>query len=313
MVKQWIRKSILLRKSFLQLKKIQIALMDEKKWAAKVYKKNTGYDIDLENPKTLNEKIVWLKVNYFQEHSVQCCDKYLIHGYLKEKLGYDYAPELLYVTRSPKDLSMNKIRKFPCIIKVSNGSGSNLIVKDRDSYTDAWLKKYFRRQVISSNLHTVISREHQYFEKNPYIVVEELLQDAHGRIPDDYKFLYINGELQFIYCSVDRLNANVRQIYDPDWNRLHFIWVRDADKKTYDRYEASASIPKPENYEEMLRLSAELAQDFPLVRIDFYNLAGKLYIGEITLYHGSGNDRFYPEKYDRLYGEKLKLPKADRS
>lgn len=312
MVRDMIKKSIIGRKIILIVKKIQIGLMGEKKWVSKNYESIIGKSINIDDPKTLNEKIVWLKVNYIQNNYRQCCDKYLLHRYLKERLGTDYAPKLLFVTKDPEQLTLDKINEFPCIIKVSNGSGSNLIVHNKSEFTDDYIRKFFKKEVFSACYHTIVSREHQYVDKKPYIVVEQLLQDSEGNIPNDYKFLYINGKLQFIYCSVDRLGANVRQVYDKDWNRLHFIWVKNANETLFKKYDESESIERPRFYEEMVKVSYELAKDFPLVRIDFYETEQRIYIGEITLHHGSGTDKFYPDKYDAFYGEKFVLPKANR-
>ena len=86
----------------------------------------------------------------------------------------------------------------------------------------------------------------------------------------DYKFIYLNGKLEFIYCSVDRLGSNVRQIYDKQWNRLHFIWVSGANKELFSKYENSNNISKPVCFEKMCDISSRIAEDFPLVRVDFY-------------------------------------------
>ena len=209
-------------------------------------------------------------------------------------------------------IEYSNISKFPCIIKVSSGSGANLIVRDKDQYTEEYIQKLLKKYIIYSKIHARTTLEHQYIIDNPYIVVEELLNDGKGGIPNDYKFLYINGELSYIYCSVDRLGANVRQVYDENWNRLHFIWVEGADKKKFDRSEQSKSIPKPVNFELMKDLSGKLAKDYPLVRIDFYETGTQIYIGEITLHHGSGHDKFYPVSFDDYYGRMLNLPNPNR-
>lgn len=293
-------------------KGVYIKLFGEERWAVRRFIKTQGKRPNFSNPHTMNEKMAWLKINYSEPFHIKACDKYLVHDYLKDKLGKDYAPELFFVTQDPSELKIENIKKFPCIIKVSNGSGSNLIVNTPDQYTDEYLQAFFKDQIIVSNAHAVSSLEHQYLKKNPYIVVERLLSDGKGGIPNDYKFLYINGKLEFIYCSVDRLGANVRQVYDKNWKRLHFIWVAGADEKMFKYYESSESIEKPVGFDEMFRLSQKIAEDFPMVRVDFYEENENVYIGEITLHHGSAGDKFYPEKYDEYYGNKLVLPRANR-
>lgn len=298
---------------FLLLKKIQLFILGEKRIETRNFKKSNGYNLNLDDPKTLNEKTSWLKLFFLKDYYYQCCDKYRIHEYLIDKLGYDYAPRLYFVTQNPNELNFSNITVFPCIIKVSNGSGSNLIIHSKEQYTEEFIQSFFKKHLLLSELHTLKTLEHQYETGEQFIVVEELLQDSKGGIPNDYKFLYINGELEFIYCSVDRLGANVRQVYDKDWNRLHFIWVENANKDIFEKYDSSSSIPKPNNFDEMQKISSILAADFPLVRIDFYETEKTIYIGEITLHHGSGHDRFYPESFDLLYGKKLSLPNRNRS
>lgn len=294
------------------VKKLYNYIIGEENIESKNFEAANGYKLNLLQPKTLNEKTAWLKLYYLQDFYYKCCDKYMIHTYLKEKLGRDYAPDLYFATKNPSDLNYKNITKFPCIIKVSNGSGSNLIVNSKDQYPEAYLQQFFKKHIYISELHTLKTFEHQYETGKPYIVVEKLLQDKNNGIPNDYKFLFINGNLEFVYCSVDRLGANVRQVYDKDWNRLHFIWVENADDEKFKKFDGSKSIPKPKHFSEMLEISRELAMDFPLVRIDFYETEDDIYIGEITLHHGSGHDKFYPMEYDSFYGDKLELPERNR-
>jgi hypothetical protein len=307
-----IKNILLVRKIQYLYDGIRIFVMGENNWVKKIYYKMIGKKLDLQNPKTLNEKISWLKLNYMEDFYVECCDKYLLHNYLIKKLGRDYAPKLLFASKDIGEFDLDKIESFPCIMKTSNGSGSNLIIWNKEQYTNKYLRHYFKREVILSNRHAMTSCEHQYLKSNPFIIVEELLQDKNGGIPNDYKFVCINGRLEFIYCSVDRLGTNVRHVYDKEWNRLHFIWVANADKDKFDRYDSSPSIEKPRHYSEMIGMAEKIAKDFPMVRVDFYETDQNVYIGEITLHHGSGCDSFYPDCFDLTYGQKLELPKANR-
>lgn len=310
--KNKIRKNELSRKVIRHFRLFLLLILGEERYESIRFKKAVGYSPNFKNPMTLNEKIAWLKIHYFKDYFRLACDKYLIREFLKKTIGHDYAPYLIYVTKNPKDLNFKNITEFPCIIKTSNGSGSNIIVSSKDQYSEVFLQKHFISEIKKSNLHAKLTLEHQYVTKDPYIVVERLLHDNNGGIPNDYKFLCINGNIEFIYCSVDRLGANVRQIYDIDWNRLHFIWVAGADEQTFNLYEKSEAIPVPQNFEKMKSIAKEISKLFPLVRVDFYDAKEGLFIGEITLHHGAGHDAFFPDYFDEYYGKKLKLPIKNR-
>lgn len=311
-IKKFLLDSVPFLKAYNRFLKLLISIEGEERWETRRFFRFHSYKPNFKEPKTLNEKIAWLKLNYLQPFYINCCDKYLVHQYLIDNLGKDYAPPLVFVTQNPKDLTFENIKEFPCIIKTSNGSGTNLIVQNKEQYSERYLQKLFSKYLVNSDIHTTISREHQYDIEKGYIVVESLLKDENGGIPNDYKFQYINGELEFIYCSVDRLGSNVRHVYDKDWNRLHFIWVAGADENLFKKYDNSPSIPIPDHFNEMKMLAEKLAKDFPLVRIDFYETPETIYIGEITLHHGSAHDSFYPPNYDIWYGNKLKLPQKNR-
>jgi len=288
-----------------------IKLLGVKNTVKLKFKSRLGYKLDLSSPKTFNEKIQWLKMYYFEDFYLQSCDKYLIRDYIKSIIGFDCCPPVLFVSKKVEDFSIDKIQLFPCILKISNGSGQNLIIYYKKKYTDKTLRKMIKKMIYEANTHARYGCEPQYLKKDPYIIVEQLLLDKEGRLPNDYKLFFFNGRLEFIYCSVDRLGGNYRQLYDEDWNRLDFLLLEDSNVDKYERNKNSNSIPQPESFSEMKDIGATLSKNFPLVRIDFYDVDGKLYLGEITLHHGSGHDMFYPREYDLLYGEKLNLPKQN--
>jgi len=133
--------------------------------------------------------------------------------------------------------------------------------------------------------------------------------DKKGKLPNDYKLNYFNGKLEFVYCSVDREGGNHRNIYTPDWKPLPFSWVNAEDHRS-DLI--GPIIKKPASFDRMVEIGNEIAKKFDLVRVDFYDVDGKLYYGEITLHHGGGFDTFKPKKFDLIYGKKLKLSKKGK-
>jgi hypothetical protein len=139
-------------------------------------------------------------------------------------------------------------------------------------------------------------------------VVEKLLVTKDGKIPNDYKINCFHGEIGFIYVSVDREGKNKRNIYDKNWNPLHFTW--GAKSKEVDKIRGEEIAP-PDSLAEMIRLAKQLSKDFPYVRVDFYDVDGRIYFGEITQHHGGGGDNMRPFEWDEKFGAMIQLPKPN--
>jgi len=275
------------------------------------FKRVFGKELDLKNPQTLNEKIQWLKLYDHRDYHVECADKYLVRNFLLKKFGKDVEEHLiplLFETQNWKDVTMDAIPDVPCIVKPTHTSGDYQIIKNKNevdikllrSECRYWLNiDYYRR-----------SGEWQYKNAPRRIIIEQLLQCKDGHIPNDYKLHYINGNLQFIYCSIGRETINIRKIYDADWKPVPFTWLpvtKDSSCTLGD------DIPRPATFDLMKHYADEIAKMFDYVRVDFYDVDGKMYFGEITLHHGGGLDVFSPSEYDLIYGQKLRLSRFDRS
>ena len=264
-----------------------------------------GRPLNLQNPDTLNAKIHWLKLYCREDFHTIVADKYAARKWLADRFGEEYLVPLLYQTDDYRNVNPDNIPHEPCIIKSNNGCGDYHIIRDFSDYTNEDWKE------IQNDCHIWLSKnlfykgqEWQYKNMKPCIIVERLLQTKDGKVPNDYKLNYFNGKLEFVYCSVDREGGNYRNIYDADWNPLYFHWV---PKRSYREGLRGPEIEAPSTFEKMKEIGAEIAKLFKYVRVDFYDVDGKLYYGEITLHHGSGADKFYPEEYDFIYGEKLKI------
>lgn len=269
-----------------------------KKWR----KSDIGYPLDINNPHTLNEKIQWLKLNERKDFHTICADKLTARQYWVDKVGIsDYLVPLLYQTYDWKDITTDILPDEPFVIKCSSGSDCYRIIHDKNEVNIKSLRNDCRRW-LSINYY-LVSQEWQYKNNKPAIIIEKLLLDKNGRIPNDYKFHYMNGKLAFIYCAVDREGANYRSVYSPDWEIMDVEWVSSNSHKGA----IGAAITKPYNFDEMLRIASLVAKDFKYVRVDFYEVDKKLYYGEITLHHGSGFDVFVPEEWDTKFGEMLEL------
>lgn len=262
-----------------------------------------GYKVNWENPQTLNEKIQWLKVYGYKSFHTICADKYRMREYLTKKFGNDlYQIPVLFVTDNWKDITMDKIPNEPCVIKANHTQGDVVVVRNKQSLDIKRLRSecrwWLKRTIYPYSL------EPQYKNIKPLIIIEKLLLTKDGYIPNDYKLHYINGELQFVYCSIGRETINKRNIYDSNWQPLMFTWSEKYKDPSTLR---GPEIPEPATFGKMKELAGEIAKDFKYVRVDFYDVDGELFFGEITLHHGSGYDVFVPKEFDMFYGNKLKI------
>lgn len=265
-------------------------------WLCKMHK-----EIDLDNPKTLNEKLQWIKLNDKRKEYVLYADKYRVRDYIKDKFGEEYLIPLLHHTDRCEDIRIENMPDEHFAIKTNCWSGDVKIIRDKNKVNYFEIREEYNK-IFNSDFAKVCG-EWWYSEIKPEIVVEKLLEMEDGKLPNDYKLHFIGGKLEFVYCAIDREGENYRKIYSPQWEPLPFAWNGTATPME----EQKKDIPRPKFYDQMVSMGAEVAKDLPYVRVDFYETENQLYFGEITISHGGGFDYFIPSEYDLIYGEKLSL------
>jgi|SRR5690554_3357767 len=281
-------------------------LREDRFYISENYKKIFGKDVDLEAPKTLNEKIQWYKLNFKHPLIVQCSDKYAVRDYVAQTIGEEYLVPLCFHTRDYKQVIPENMPDFPIIIKANHTAGTNHIVKDKNRVNWKTIQTDCRWWLNLN--YSYMQKEWQYGKIKPRIVVEKLLTDANGQVPSDYKLHFMNGKFEFLQVDIDRFSSHKRNIYDKDWNLLPFTWsVLDENKKPV--WDNGRTIERPKNLELLIELGERLAKPFPYVRVDFYYLDDLIYFGELTFHHGGGYEHFTPDKWDLYYGNKIPLIK----
>ncbi len=270
-------------------------LVPEKIFLAKTFEKKLGYPLNLENPKTLNEKIQWLKLNDRKPLHTLCADKFAVREHIKRHIGEQYLVPLLQHTDSPLDIVPSTLPGFPFVIKTNHSNGGVTIVRDKSQI--AWERVQEQLQESMKNNFYYQTKEWQYKHIEPRILVEKLLLDHHSQIPFDYKIHCFNGKVVFIQVDIDRYIDHKRNLYDSDWNFIDCRWV----------YDNGAPLEAPKMLGEMQMLAETLAKDFRYVRVDFYCIDSQIFFGELTFHPQSGFGAFYPEKWDRIFGDKLIL------
>ena len=254
--------------------------------------------LNLKEPKRYTEKLQWYKLYYRNDKMPICVDKYMVREYIEEKGLSDILVRLYAVYESPDELDFAALPdKF--VLKTTNGSGTNIICRDKSEWNEEELKKkikgFFKQSSASAG------REWAYAKGKPRVIVEELLEDSStsdGSICD-YKFLCFGGKPEYVVYDVDRFTNHKRNIYDTSWTDLHV----ESDCPC-----SSEEYLKPKNLDKMLEIARILSEDFPAVRVDLYNINGKIYFGELTFFPWSGYVQYTPDSFDFEMGKKFVLP-----
>lgn len=262
-----------------------------------LFKKYTGYRLNLNNPQTFNEKLQWLKLNYQNPLMTTCADKVAVRDYIAKKIGSKYLIPCLGVWDNPDDIDFDKLPdKF--VLKVNWGSGQNIIVKDKSKLNIAETRQKLSEWMRPESNHYFAFFEWCYKDIKPKIIAEKYIEQMDGRLLD-YKIFCNNGSPNFLFVAIDRDTDLRFNFYDIDFHKLPF-------KQHYDN--SDKNINQPKFFDKMLCISRILAKDFIHCRVDFYILGNKLYFGEITFYHFAGLERFDPPIWDKKLGDLLILP-----
>lgn len=269
-----------------------------KKIVDKIYAKKFHKKINYSNPITFNEKLNYLKFNWYDQRCFACVDKYLVRDYVKSK-GLDFLLNDIYnVYDKAEDINIDDLPdKF--VLKTTHDSGMHLIICNGNKNTINWTtKKKKLNRWLKSN-YCFSGGEWPYYNKHPRIVCEKFLEDKKNSELLDYKFFCFSGEPKFIFFASDRNHEVKSDFYDLDWNLLPFRWEYEPSGKKY---------PKPLRLKEMIEYSRILSDGFPFVRVDFYEVDGNVVFGELTFFHGGGFGPFYPQSIDEQLGKFITLP-----
>lgn len=262
------------------------------------YEYYTGKKIDISNPIEFNQKLQWLKVFYKPSILTQLVDKYEVRSYVEEKVGPQYLNKLIGVYYNSRDVDFEALpAKF--VLKGAHGYNFNLLVPDK-SKLNKLKAKYLFRKWMSKNHYYRGGLEWAYKNVVPKIVAEEFLEEEGKDSISDYKYFCFAGEPKFIQVDLDRKSGHVRSYVDLEWKKIAFTTIGIED------YKGEVKIPK--NSVEMENVARTLAADFPFVRVDLYNLDGRIIFGEMTFYPTDGRMDFAPDNYNTIIGDYLQLP-----
>lgn len=255
--------------------------------------------LHLDNPKTFNEKLQWLKLYGYKPIYTQMVDKYAVRQIVSDFIGGGYLIPLLGVYDSFDEIDFDKLpNQF--VLKATHDSGSVVICKDKKTFDFEKARKKLTRALKYNYFWA--SREMPYKDVKPRIIAEEYMAELGDISLVDYKFWVFNGETKLVFVASDRFGVDGARFdfLDLDFNNLNFGSV--GHKRAGDK------LQKPDNWEEMKLLIKKLAfDDIPFVRIDLYSIKDKIYFGEYTFFHDGGVVAFEPKEWDRKLGDMINL------
>ena len=260
--------------------------------------KKVGYQLNLKNPKSFNEKIIWKKINDRNPLLPITSDKYKVRSYLKEVLGEEKAKEisipLLYVTDQPETIPFERLPS-DFIVKPTHASGLNIIVEN-GNFDKKKIIKTCRRWLKTP--YGLEKLEWAYQPIKRKIMIEKLLREDDGNIPNNFMFFMFHGKCKLVLVDFYVMDTLSGSYFDEKWN---FLSVKKATRPQ------GPKIKKPKSYKIMLELAEKLSEAFDYVRVDLYDLNGKIYFGELTHYPTSGMTKFETPSFDFELGKYWKI------
>lgn len=267
------------------------------------YKIILGRWPNIKKPLRFTEWIQWYKAYYRDPQMLNCVDKFEVRNYVISKDCKDYLNKIYQLCKNAEEINFEILPQKFVIKTTSGGSGDNvLIIKDKSTINttdiinkvNSWLKKNY----------SDTSREWAYSKAayNPRIIVEQYLENSYessnpNKNPTtellDYKFYCFNGQPFVCQLISGRYTEEHIDFYDLNWKRLNGVIGLNQKAKN-----SPHSHRKPKNLNMMIEVAKKLSEDFPFVRVDLYNIDGKIYFGELTFYPGSGYGSFVPDSFD---------------
>lgn len=273
-------------------------------WYVKMrYRLYVGKKLNLDNPQTYNEKLCWQKVYDHNPLYTTMVDKFAAKDYVAKIIGEQYIIPTIGYWDKPEDIEWDRLPD-QFVLKTTHDSGGVIVVKDKGKLNREKAIRKLNRCLKSDNY--AVTREWPYKNVRRRVIAEQYMEDTKTGELRDYKFFSFDGEVKALFISQDRGKAGEEvkfDYFDADFNYLDIHQYHDAGKSTPE---------KPVCFEEMKSLASKLSKGIPQVRVDFYEVDGKVYFGELTFFHHGGIVPFTPEKWDYTFGSWIKLPKEKK-
>ena len=253
--------------------------------------------LNLGNPTTYSEKLQWIKLFDRRDIYTKRVAKYDVKEYVANIIGENYIIPTIGVWEKFDDIDFSKLPK-QFVLKCTHDSGGIVICKDKEKLNKIKVKNKIEK-CLKRNYY-YLGREWPYKNIKPRIIAEPYICDQNGELKD-YKFFCFSGEPKMLFIASDRGRDTRFDFFDMEFNHLSFV----------NGHANSSKILKcPDKFSEMKELAERLSYGYPELRVDFYNVDGKIYFGELTLFHFSGFVPFEPEEWDEKIGKWIQLPSS---
>lgn len=273
--------------------------LKDEEFLSKKYKASLHRELNLHTPETYTEKLQWLKLYDRRPEYTALVDKCTAKEYVASKIGEQYIIPTLGIWEDPDEIDFDFLpEKF--VIKCNHNSGLGMFIcHDKSSIDVAKIKRKLKKGLAQN--YYLTGREWPYKNVKRRIIAEKYMEDSTCKELRDYKFFTFGGVPKVLYIAQGRGKGGpvVADFFDMDYNHLAF---------TIDHDMAETPPPKPACFEEMKRLAAILSEGTPQLRVDFYEVDGRVYFGEMTFFHCGGFEAFHPEKWDKTFGDWIILP-----
>ena len=276
------------------------SVLSDRTYIETLWLKKMGYAIDLNHPRTYNEKLQWLKLNDHNPHYTALVDKLQVKDVVGQLIGQQYIIPTLGVWDKTDDISLESLpERF--VLKTTHDSGSICICRDRATFDLEKAKRQLDRSL--KNDYWLAGREWPYKDVPRRIIAEPYLEDTETGELRDYKFFCFGGEVKLMFIATDRQHREEPyfDFFDLDFNHIDM---------RHGHPNAPVPPAKPKGFDTMIELTRKIAGKMAQVRVDFYEVNGQVLFGEVTLFHHGGWMPFDPKEWDEKMGRWIQLPVA---
>ena len=272
--------------------------LDDERFVSLLFWAKLGRKLNLKNPKDFNEKLQWLKLYDHRDEYTTMVDKQDAKAWIAERIGEEYIIPTLGVYNSFDEIDFDALPdRF--VLKCTHDSGGLVVCTDKSRLNKAEAKTILEKS-LNQNYYRH-SREWPYKNVKPRIIAEEYMEDPETAELRDYKFFTFNGEPRFMMIVSERMLSEEAKsdFFDMDGRHMEL----------YSGHPNAKLCPAlPVKFDQMKELSRVLARDIPHLRVDFYEVAGRIYAGELTFFHWSGYEPFQPKEWNDKIGSWITLP-----